>query len=79
MPFNGDEFTKELVRDPFARELQDILVTLGPNDISTGGNSPLRTAYEKASKWPMRHVPDPSTVEQKNDFSNEFDDENFSA
>lgn len=55
MAYNEEEVTRELVRDPFQHDLQDILVPLSHND-HTGTNSPLRTAYEKAQKWPMRYI-----------------------
>ncbi|KAL4477756.1 hypothetical protein ABPG72_018930 [Tetrahymena utriculariae] len=52
--YNDDEFNKELVRDPFIRDLQDILVPVSNNE-TISCNSPLRTVYEMAQKWPMRH------------------------
>lgn len=65
-PFNEEEFGRELIRDPFARDLQDILIPLtNAEAIAAGSASPLRTVYEKAQKWPLRYVARPLAADEK--------------
>jgi len=65
-PFNEEEFGRELIRDPFARDLQDILIPLtNAETVAAGSASPLRTVYEKAQKWPLRYVARPLVDDEK--------------